>query len=109
MKKILLISITITILIAVAGLYLLRSTSGFRSIYLVPEDASIIIESKDPIGAWSGIVNSNAWEHYKTNPLFKEKKRRERLRRKVVVSVDEVGMSGKMAREYHIQGVLRNE
>lgn len=72
MKKVLIISSVIVVIIIVGAMYFLRSTSGYRSIYFVPEDASIIIESKDPIDAWSKIVHSYAWEHYKTNPFLSE-------------------------------------
>lgn len=72
MKKILIFVAVILILVVVGTLFYLRSSSGFRSIYFVPEDASVIVESNDPIGAWSTIVHSNAWEHYKSNSFFEE-------------------------------------
>lgn len=72
MKKALIISSVVIGLIVLGVFYFLRSTSGYRSIYFVPEDASIIIESEDPIDAWSKIVHSYAWEHYKTNPFLSE-------------------------------------
>jgi hypothetical protein len=72
MKKVLIISSVVIVIIIVGAIYFLRSTSGFRSIYFVPEDASLIIESKDPIGAWKQIVHGYAWEHYKTNPFLSE-------------------------------------
>ncbi len=72
MKKVVIIFSVILLIIIVGALYFLRSTSGYRSIYFVPENASIIIESKDPINAWSKIVHSYAWEHYKTNPFLSE-------------------------------------
>ncbi len=72
MKKILIFVAAILILAVVGTLFYLRSSSGFRSIYFVPEDASVIVESNDPIGAWRSIVHSNVWEHYKTNEFFSE-------------------------------------
>jgi hypothetical protein len=71
-KKVLIISSVIIAIIILGVLYFARSSSGYRSIYFVPEDASIIIESSDPIDAWSKIVHSYAWEHYKKNPFFSE-------------------------------------
>jgi hypothetical protein len=71
-KKVLIILSVSIVIIILGALYFLRSTSGFRSIYFVPKDASLIIESKDPFGAWNSIVHSKAWEHYKSNPLLSE-------------------------------------
>ncbi|MBI9068600.1 MAG: hypothetical protein JEZ09_14990 [Salinivirgaceae bacterium] len=67
------IIITIFIILLIASVvYFLRGNSGYQSIYFVPENASVIFESKDPVKAWDQIVHSNIWEHYKTNEFFAE-------------------------------------
>lgn len=70
MKKVLIILVVVLVIAFLGILYFLRSSSGYRSIYFVPENASIVVESKDPIGAWSTIVHSYAWKHYQTNSFF---------------------------------------
>ena len=72
MKKILLIVSTLIVLILLLAIFFLRSTSGYRSIYFVPEDAVMIIETKDPVQTWDKIVHSKAWGHFSTNEYFDE-------------------------------------
>jgi len=72
MKKVLIIILVVTITIAGASIYFLRGSSGFRSIYFVPDDAIAIIETKDPIQAWDKIVHSKVWNHLKTNNYLTE-------------------------------------
>ncbi|MBN2486397.1 MAG: DUF3352 domain-containing protein [Bacteroidales bacterium] len=72
MKRFLLSIILILILAGAAAIYLLRTRSGFDSLYLVPGNAVLIVETKDPLGAWQNIVHSSAWNHYRRNKFFNE-------------------------------------
>ncbi|MBN1116730.1 MAG: DUF3352 domain-containing protein [Bacteroidales bacterium] len=72
MKRVLLILSLVIVLLIVTGIYFVRTSSGFRSIYFVPENSGLIIESKDPFAAWDKIIHSKAWEHYSKNEFFKE-------------------------------------
>lgn len=72
MKKVLLVFTSVVVLVVLVLLFFVRSSSGFRSIYFVPEDAVMIIETADPIEAWNQIVYSKAWNHFSTNEYFKE-------------------------------------
>ena len=55
-------------LIIIAGIlfglyrYFLSGKSSYRSIYLVPENATLIVESDAVFDAWSKIIHSNAWK-----------------------------------------------
>jgi hypothetical protein len=60
--KILGVLIVITLLLYAGNRYLLSGRSSYQSIYLVPSNASWIIESDDPFGAWDKIIHSNAWK-----------------------------------------------
>ena len=42
--------------------YFLSGKSSYRSIYLVPENAAVIIESEAVFNAWDKIIHSNAWK-----------------------------------------------
>lgn len=72
MKKGLLIIIFLLLIAAAAIVYFLRTRSGFDSIYLVPENAVLIIETKNPTKAWDKVIHSNAWNHYRRNKFFNE-------------------------------------
>lgn len=72
MKKVLLIISSVVVIVILLLLFFVRSSSGYRSIYFIPEDAVMIIETADPIEAWNQIVYSNAWNHFSTNEYFKE-------------------------------------
>ncbi len=72
MKKIIITVSGIIILFILILVTVFRSSSGFRSINLVPEDAVLIIESKDPVKAWDEIIHSNAWGHLSSNPLLED-------------------------------------
>ncbi len=67
MKRFLIIFSSILLVIFLVFIFFFRTSSGFKSIYLVPDDASLIVETKDPLGAWDNIVHSAAWKHLKTN------------------------------------------
>ncbi len=67
MKRFLIIFSSILLIIFLVFIFFFRTSSGFKSIYLVPDDASLIIETKDPLSAWDKIVHSKAWQHLKTN------------------------------------------
>lgn len=71
MKKILLFSFATVLILLIAIIYFARSSSGFKSIYFVPNDAVAVIEMKDPMQTWDKIVHSKAWNHYRTNAYFK--------------------------------------
>ena len=72
MKKILIAISAIIILLIIIFLYFFRSSSGFRSVNLVPDDAVLIVESKSPMKAWDDIIHSDAWEHLSSNPLLQK-------------------------------------
>lgn len=72
MKKVLLILTSLIVTIILVLVFFVRSSSGFRSIYFVPEDAVMIIETSNPVEAWNQIVYSQAWNHFSTNEYFKE-------------------------------------
>ncbi len=72
MKKLLLIFSALIILVLLISLFFLRSSSGYRSIYFVPDDAIIIIDVKDPIKTWDKIVHSKAWNHFSNNEFFND-------------------------------------
>jgi hypothetical protein len=69
-KRVLLIILFLGLIAAAVTIYFLRTKSGFDSIYLVPENAILVIETKDPMKAWDKIVHSNAWNHYRRNKFF---------------------------------------
>jgi hypothetical protein len=72
MKKVLIgFTLILTLFVAAILLYL-RSSSGFRSVYLVPSNAVLLVESRDPLMAWDNLVHSAAWEHLSTNNLLQE-------------------------------------
>ncbi|MGD2034886.1 MAG: DUF3352 domain-containing protein [Bacteroidales bacterium] len=65
MKKIfrvLLFLIAIVAIICLAYKYLFSGKSSFQSIYLVPANAAMIIESGSVSDAWEKIIHSDAWE-----------------------------------------------
>ena len=72
MKRTALISSLVIVIVLTGVLFFLRSSSGFRSVYLVPNNAVLLVETKDPVGAWNQIVYSKAWEHLSTNPALAE-------------------------------------
>ena len=55
-------------LIIIAGIlfgaysYFFSGKSSYRSIYLVPENAALLVESDAIFDAWSKIIHSNAWK-----------------------------------------------
>jgi hypothetical protein len=61
--KIILFLAIIVIGIYFANRYFLSGKSSYQSIYLVPANASWIIESDAPFYAWDKIVHSNAWKN----------------------------------------------
>ena len=72
MKKILLFILLLLLIASAILIYFLRTKSGMSSIYLVPDNAVMIVETKDPLKAWDKIVHSNAWNHYSKNEFFVE-------------------------------------
>lgn len=72
MRKTIIIICSVLLVVFVALISLFRSSSDYKSIYFVPEDAVIIIEIKDPVKAWNSIVQSNTWKYLKTNKYFNE-------------------------------------
>lgn len=70
MKKFIRFLIIIVILAALlfaAYRYFLSGKSSFQSVYLVPPDAIMILESDAAFSAWDKIINSQAWNSLKTN------------------------------------------
>ncbi len=72
MKKVLLIISFIIIIVVAVLLFFVRSSSGYRSIYFVPDDAVLVVETADPVEAWNQIIYSKAWNHFSSNEYFKE-------------------------------------
>lgn len=72
MKKIVIVVASVIVLLALILILVLRSSSGYRSIYFVPDDAVLILEAKDPLLAWDKIIHSSAWNHYSKNEFFSE-------------------------------------
>lgn len=70
MKKLSVVIIFIAAILAAATIYYLRTRSGSDSIYLVPENAVLIVETEDPLETWDKIINSNAWNHFRRNKFF---------------------------------------
>lgn len=65
MKKFFLyILLPIIILVLVyLGFKSITGKSTYNSLYLIPEDAALIIESEDIFNAWDAIIHSDAWYH----------------------------------------------
>ena len=64
MKKLIRILICLVIIAAIlfwAYRYFLSGKSSYQSIYLVPENAALIVESDAVFEAWNKIIHSNAW------------------------------------------------
>lgn len=55
-----------------AGKRLFSGESSFQSVYLIPENASFIIESDNILDAWDKIVYSKAWGKIGKVPYFSE-------------------------------------
>jgi hypothetical protein len=72
MKRVLFALVIVVTVAVVAALLYLRSSSGFRSVYLVPSDAVLLVESKDPVTAWDKIVHSKTWNYLSTNEFLQE-------------------------------------
>lgn len=70
-RKLLIIAGIFSVVIASALLFV-RSSSGFRSINLVPPNAVLLVETNDPLLAWDKIIHSEAWEHLSSNELLSE-------------------------------------
>ena len=70
-KKLIVFGIVLS-LIVISVFSLLRSTSSFKSIYFVPEDAIVIFETKDPLKAWEEIIEGKIWNYYKSNSAFSD-------------------------------------
>ncbi len=52
----------IAVLVYFSGRYFFSGKSSFQSIYLVPPDAVLIIESESIFDAWDKIIHSDAWD-----------------------------------------------
>jgi hypothetical protein len=75
MKKLLIIIIILAVLAALiwAGKkYLLSGRSTFQSIYMVPPDAVLIVETNAAFDAWDKIIHSNAWNKISNIESFAE-------------------------------------
>ncbi len=60
--KIIGILLVLGVILYFSGKYFLSGKSSFQSIYLVPPDAVLIVESESAFDAWDKIIHSNAWE-----------------------------------------------
>jgi hypothetical protein len=73
MKKLTKIILTLIVLAGIIYFISRKYFSGessFQSIYLVPENASFIIESDNVFEAWDKIIHSNAWSKIGKVPYF---------------------------------------
>ncbi len=52
--------------------YFFVQTDNIQSIYLVPENAVFIIETKEPFKNWQKISHSALWKHLRNNSYFSE-------------------------------------
>ena len=65
MKKLIRILVFIAIIAGIlyaAYRYFLSGKSSYQSVYLVPENAALIVESDAVFDAWDKIIHSNAWK-----------------------------------------------
>ena len=75
MKKFLKIFLLIIVLTGASYIvykFFIESGEGYRSIYLVPENAAFIIEADQPFNAWEKIIHSKPWDLLKSNALMRE-------------------------------------
>lgn len=72
MKRTLIVVSVVLVVILASILLFARSSSGFRSVHLVPSDAVLLVETRDPLQAWDKIIHSKAWQHLSTNALLAE-------------------------------------
>ncbi|MBN1951221.1 MAG: DUF3352 domain-containing protein [Bacteroidales bacterium] len=72
LKYLLILLVICAAAIFLAYLYFFSPKSKYQSVYLVPPNASLIIESDQPFTAWETFVTCNAWEKLKTNPSLAE-------------------------------------
>lgn len=75
MKK--LVKIILVLILLAGSIYFISrkyfsGASSFQSIYLVPGNASFIIESDNVFDAWDKIIHSNAWKKVGKVPYFSE-------------------------------------
>ena len=52
--------------------FFIEPGEGYRSLYLVPENAAFIIEADQPFNAWEKIIHSKPWDLLKSNALMHE-------------------------------------
>jgi antitoxin component YwqK of YwqJK toxin-antitoxin module len=74
-KKVLIASSIVLFLLLTYFVYSFIFTSykdKINPIYLIPEDAVFIIDTKSPINTWDEISNSPIWNHLQKNTYFKE-------------------------------------
>lgn len=75
MKKKLVIGIVLAILSFITYqvyIFTTASEDNINPIYLIPEDAVIIIDTERPIDTWDEISNSEVWKHLQKNAYFHE-------------------------------------
>ncbi|MBN2349333.1 MAG: DUF3352 domain-containing protein [Bacteroidales bacterium] len=70
MKKFLAFLVVIILLGFFVYKFILTPGENYRSIYLVPENAAVIIETDNAMDAWQKIVHSNAWDLLHQNPAL---------------------------------------
>ena len=75
MKKYLIWTLAIIVVVIAsyqAYVFLLVPTSSIKPIYLIPENATYIIETEEPIDSWADISSSKMWSHLRGNAYFAE-------------------------------------
>ncbi|WP_299157344.1 DUF3352 domain-containing protein [uncultured Tenacibaculum sp.] len=55
-----------------AYIFTLADEDNINPIYLIPENAAIVLETERPIDTWDEISSSPIWKHFQTNSYFKE-------------------------------------
>lgn len=55
-----------------AYIFTLADEDNINPIYLIPENAAIVLETERPIDTWDEISASPIWKHFQTNSYFKE-------------------------------------
>ena len=73
MKKTVIVILIIAALIGGYFLWLKWSPNKFvDGFYLVPDDAVMVVETKDPVNQWQNFSSSDMWMGLKTFPAFEE-------------------------------------
>lgn len=52
--------------------FFLSPSSNLRSVYLIPKDAVILVETQEPVENWDKIRESEIWKHLQKNAYFSD-------------------------------------